>query len=52
MKKINYSQTYQKFTKGLSPKTKDIFDPKNIFNPNKKVRGSIQDIRDAIAKKN
>jgi DNA-directed RNA polymerase delta subunit len=26
MKKINYSQIYQKFTKGLSSKTKDIFD--------------------------
>ena len=26
MTKINYSQIYQKFTKGLSPKTKDIFD--------------------------
>ena len=26
MKKVNYSQTYQKFTKGLSQKTKDIFD--------------------------
>jgi len=26
MKKVNYSQIYQKFTKGLSPKTKDIFD--------------------------
>lgn len=26
MKKTNYSQIYQKFTKGLSPKTKDIFD--------------------------
>lgn len=26
MKKINYSQIYQKFTKGLSPKTKSIFD--------------------------
>jgi hypothetical protein len=26
MDKINYKQTYQKFTKGLSPKTKDIFD--------------------------
>ena len=26
MKKVNYSQTYQRFTKGLSPKTKDIFD--------------------------
>ena len=26
MNKINYSQIYQKFTKGLSPKTKDIFD--------------------------
>ncbi|MCX6719702.1 MAG: hypothetical protein NTV36_01155, partial [Candidatus Staskawiczbacteria bacterium] len=26
MKKANFSQTYQKLTKGLSPKTKDIFD--------------------------
>ena len=26
MDKINYKQIYQKFTKGLSPKTKDIFD--------------------------
>lgn len=26
MDKTNYKQTYQKFTKGLSPKTKDIFD--------------------------
>jgi len=26
MKKINYSQIYQKFTKGLSPKVKEIFD--------------------------
>ena len=26
MNKINYKQAYQKFTKGLSPKTKDIFD--------------------------
>jgi len=26
MNKANYSQIYQKFTKGLSPKTKDIFD--------------------------
>jgi len=26
MKTINYKQIYQKFTKGLSPKTKDIFD--------------------------
>jgi hypothetical protein len=26
MKKANYAQTYQKFTKGLSQKTKDIFD--------------------------
>ena len=26
MKKVNYSQIYQRFTKGLSPKTKDIFD--------------------------
>jgi len=26
MKTANYSQIYQKFTKGLVPKTKDIFD--------------------------
>lgn len=26
MNKVNYSQTYAKFTKGLSQKTKDIFD--------------------------
>ncbi len=26
MNKVNYSQIYQKLTKGLSPKTKDIFD--------------------------
>lgn len=26
MNKVNYSQIYQKFTKGLSQKTKDIFD--------------------------
>jgi DNA-directed RNA polymerase delta subunit len=26
MSKINYSEIYKKFTKGLSPKTKDIFD--------------------------
>ena len=26
MKKVNYSQIYQKLTKGLSPKIKDIFD--------------------------
>jgi hypothetical protein len=26
MEKINYSQIYTKFTKGLSPKTQDIFD--------------------------
>ncbi|MGD0576534.1 MAG: HTH domain-containing protein [Candidatus Staskawiczbacteria bacterium] len=26
MKKVNYAEIYKKFTKGLSPKTKDIFD--------------------------
>ena len=26
MEKTNYSQIYQKVTKGLSPKTKEIFD--------------------------
>ena len=26
MEKLNYSQLYTKLTKGLSPKTKDIFD--------------------------
>ena len=36
----------------LFEKTKDIFDPHNIFNPGKKVRGTFDDIRRAIKKKN
>lgn len=32
--------------------TKHIFDPKNIFNPNKKVGGTFDDIKKWIAKKN
>ncbi len=33
----------------LFEKTKDIFDPLDIFNPRKKVRGTVEDIaRDMI----
>ena len=32
----------------LFQETKNIFDPKNIFNPNKKVGGTFDDIRTAI----
>ena len=35
MEKINYSQIYTKFTKGLLPKTKDIFDRRFGVNKNK-----------------
>ncbi len=34
----------------LFEQTKDIFDPENIFNPGKKVRGSFEDIKEAIKK--
>lgn len=33
-------------------KTKDIFDPQNIFNPGKKVGGTFEDIKKYIKKKN
>ncbi len=36
----------------LFQKTKDIFDPLNIFNPGKKVGGTFEDIRTYIKKKN
>lgn len=37
---------------GLFEKTKNIFDPQNIFNPNKKVGGTFEDIKKWIIKKN
>jgi FAD/FMN-containing dehydrogenase len=36
----------------LFKKTKNIFDPENIFNPGKKVGGTFDDIRKALKKKN
>jgi hypothetical protein len=36
----------------LFKQTKTIFDPKNIFNPGKKVGGTFDDIKRAILKKN
>jgi FAD/FMN-containing dehydrogenase len=36
----------------LFKETKNIFDPKNIFNPNKKVNGTFDNIKKWIAKKN
>jgi len=44
MNKTNYSQIYQKLTKGLSPKTKDIFDCR--FG----VKGGDPETLDAIGK--
>lgn len=37
---------------GLFGQTKKIFDPKNIFNPNKKVGGTFEDIKKWLIKKN
>ncbi len=37
---------------GLFKETKDIFDPKNILNPGKKVGGTFEDIKAYIKKKN
>ncbi len=45
MNKTNYSQIYQKLTKGLSPKTKDIFDAR--FG----VKGAEPETLDSIGKK-
>ena len=36
----------------LFEKTKNIFDPDNIFNPNKKVGGTFDDIKKYLIKKN
>ena len=36
----------------LFKQTKNIFDPENIFNPNKKVDGTFEDIKKWIMKKN
>jgi len=36
----------------LFQQTKDAFDPRNIFNPGKKVGGTFDDIRNALVKKN
>lgn len=36
----------------LFEKTKNIFDPENIFNPNKKVHGTFDDIKKWLIKKN
>ncbi|KND48149.1 MAG: oxygen-dependent FAD-containing oxidoreductase [Parcubacteria bacterium C7867-006] len=36
----------------LFAETKNIFDPKNIFNPNKKVGGTFDDIKKWMIKKN
>ncbi len=45
-------QQYGKSIVALFQKTKDIFDPDNIFNPGKKVGGTFEDIKRAIKKKN
>ena len=34
---------------GLFAQIKNIFDPQDIFNPRKKVKGSFQDIQDALS---
>jgi FAD/FMN-containing dehydrogenase len=36
----------------LFKETKNIFDPNNIFNPNKKVGGTFDDIKKWLIKKN
>ncbi len=36
----------------LFQKTKDMFDPQNIFNPGKKVGGNFEDIKKCIMKRN
>ena len=44
MEKINYPQVYAKLTKGLSPKTKDIFDRRfgiKVSPKNKSIQGQL-----------
>ncbi len=46
MEKVNYSQIYAKFTKGLSPKTKDIFDRRfGVTTSNKSKLGKGQTVK-------
>ncbi|MCF7865170.1 MAG: FAD-binding oxidoreductase [Candidatus Pacebacteria bacterium] len=45
-------QQYGQNIVNLFQKTKETFDPQNIFNPGKKVGGTFQNIKDAIKKKN
>jgi FAD/FMN-containing dehydrogenase len=45
-------QQYGESIVGLFQQTKDAFDPKNIFNPGKKVGGTFEDIKKAIRKDN
>ncbi len=44
-------QMYGEKIIGLFKETKNAFDPQNIFNPNKKVGGTFDDIRNALSKK-
>lgn len=46
------AQQYGQEIISLFQRTKDIFDPLNIFNPKIKVGGTFEDIRKAIKKKN
>jgi len=46
------TEMYGTETVELFKQTKDIFDPKNILNPGKKVGGTFEDIKKYIKKKN